>query len=71
MRHEDVEELYAFSSERKMASVLIREADGLLLYNKACAATYGLFAVGPSTQGPTTFFSESCKYAVLRCFQPV
>ena len=34
-RHEDVEELYAFSSERKMASALVREADGLVLYNKA------------------------------------
>ena len=34
-RHDDVEELYAFSLERKMASVLVREADGLVLYNKA------------------------------------
>lgn len=34
-RHDDVEELYAFSSERKMASVLLREPGSLLLYNKA------------------------------------
>ena len=34
-RHGDLEELYAFSSERKMASVLLREPGSLLLYNKA------------------------------------
>ncbi len=34
-RHDDLEELYAFSWERKMASVLLREPDSLLLYNKA------------------------------------
>ena len=34
-RHDDVEELYAFSSARKMASVLLRAPGELVLYNKA------------------------------------
>jgi hypothetical protein len=34
-RHDDVEELYAFSSARKMASVLLRAPGELMLYNKA------------------------------------
>ena len=35
-RHaDDVEQLYAFSSERKMASVLMRTPSGFCLYNKA------------------------------------
>lgn len=34
-RHDDVEELYAFSSARKMASALLRAPGELMLYNKA------------------------------------
>ncbi len=41
-RHDDVEELYAFSSARKMASVLLRAPGELMLYNKArCACPAG------------------------------
>jgi len=38
-----VDELYAFSSARKMASVLLRAPDELMLYNKArCACLKAL-----------------------------
>ena len=33
---DNVEHIYGFSSERKMASVLIRTGSGLRLYNKVC-----------------------------------
>ena len=36
----DVEQLYAFSSERKMASVLMRTPAGFCLYNKARACAH-------------------------------
>ena len=42
-----MEELYAFSSERKMASVLVREADGLVLYNKARTWALGVDVAFP------------------------
>ena len=50
-RHNDVEELYAFSSERKMASVLVREPDGLVLYNKARTSMAGLIVAFLSFRG--------------------
>ena len=33
-RHEDVAQLYSFSSAKKMASVMLKADSGLCLYNK-------------------------------------
>ena len=54
-----MEELYAFSSERKMASVLVKEADGLVLYNKARTLSFGLAAHRPLSMQAVTFYMEA------------
>ena len=36
-RHEDVAQLYGFSSAKKMASVMLKTGSGLRLYNKVCS----------------------------------
>ncbi len=35
-RHEDVAQLYGFSSAKKMANVMLKTYSGLRLYNKVC-----------------------------------
>ena len=65
-RHDDLEELYAFSSERKMASVLLREPDSLLLYNKARRARVTL--PSPCMHAPVMSYYRGCVWSV--CCMP-
>ncbi len=47
-RHEDVAQLYGFSSAKKMASVMLKTDSGLRLYNKVCSLCSKYLSCGSS-----------------------